>query len=178
VWRAARERGELGGWGRCRRGPEPQPRDASARRIAELERESRLLRKRAERAEALVQVQKNFPSCWGSNCHRAARDRDGYDCRGGPGPGGAGHVRGPGSGAGELLSGRRPHARASRRGPCGLMSGSKCWTCCTSPGLWIRRRPRRTPDYWMRGATCVPLCTLSKISMVKVVTRLYTGADE
>ncbi len=65
VWRAARERGELGGRGRRRRGPEPRPRDASARRIAELERESRLLRKRAERAEALVEVQKQLSELLG-----------------------------------------------------------------------------------------------------------------
>lgn len=63
VWRAARERGELGGRGTRRRGPTPTPPDATAQRIVELERESRLLRKRAERAEALVEVQKNFPSC-------------------------------------------------------------------------------------------------------------------
>ena len=39
VWRAARERGELGGRGRHRRGPEPQPRDASANRAAQKERD-------------------------------------------------------------------------------------------------------------------------------------------
>ncbi len=65
VWRAARERGDLGGRGRRRRGPEPQPRDASARRIAELERENRRLRKRAERAEALVEVQKKLSELLG-----------------------------------------------------------------------------------------------------------------
>jgi len=60
AWRAARERGELGGDAARRRGPEPKTPDASAKRIAELERENRQLRKRAERAEALVEVQKKL----------------------------------------------------------------------------------------------------------------------
>jgi transposase-like protein len=57
TWRAARERGELAG-ALKKRGPVrrvPDPRD---KRIAELERETARWRKRAERAEALVEVQK------------------------------------------------------------------------------------------------------------------------
>jgi hypothetical protein len=60
AWRAARERGELGGQGSRKRGPEGKRPDPSAKRIAELERENRRLRKRAERAEALVEVQKKL----------------------------------------------------------------------------------------------------------------------
>ena len=60
AWRAARERGELGGPGARKRGPEAKPADPSAKRIAELERENRRLRHRAERAEALVEVQKKL----------------------------------------------------------------------------------------------------------------------
>ena len=60
AWRAARERGELGGEGSRKRGPEAKRPDPSAKRIAELERENRRLRKRAERAEALVEVQKKL----------------------------------------------------------------------------------------------------------------------
>jgi transposase len=60
AWRAARDRGELGGRGSRKRGPEAKALDKSAKRIAELERENRRLRKRAERAEALVDVQKKL----------------------------------------------------------------------------------------------------------------------
>lgn len=65
AWRAARERGELGGQGTRKRGPEGKEPDASAKRIAELERENRRLRKRAERAEALVEVQKKLSELLG-----------------------------------------------------------------------------------------------------------------
>ncbi len=59
-WRAARERGELGGGGTRKRGPEPKASDPSAKRIAKLEQENRQLRRRAERAEGLVEVQKKL----------------------------------------------------------------------------------------------------------------------
>jgi transposase-like protein len=65
AWRAARARGELGGQGARKRGPEAKPPDPSAKRIAELERENRRLRKRAERAEALVEVQKKLSELLG-----------------------------------------------------------------------------------------------------------------
>jgi transposase len=59
VWRAARERGELAG-GPKKRGPAPQVADPRDKKIAELERETVRWRKRAERAEALVEVQKKL----------------------------------------------------------------------------------------------------------------------
>ena len=65
AWRAARERGELEGPGARKRGPEAKPPDPSAKRIAELERENRRLRHRAERAEALVEVQKKLSELLG-----------------------------------------------------------------------------------------------------------------
>lgn len=65
AWRAARDRGELGGQGSRRRGPKGKQPDPSAKRIAELERENRRLRKRAERAEALVEVQKKLSELLG-----------------------------------------------------------------------------------------------------------------
>ena len=65
VWRAARQRGELGGRGTRSRGPAPTPPDATAQRIVELERENRRLRKRAELAEALVEVQKKLSDLLG-----------------------------------------------------------------------------------------------------------------
>jgi transposase len=64
-WRAARDRGELGGRGTPRRGPEAKAPEPSAKRIAELERENRQLRKRAERAEGLVEVQKKLSELLG-----------------------------------------------------------------------------------------------------------------
>ncbi len=64
-WRSARDRGELEGGGRRKRGPEPKASDPSAKRIIELERENRRLRKRAERAEGLVEVQKKLSELLG-----------------------------------------------------------------------------------------------------------------
>ena len=65
TWRGARERGELAGAakkrGPTRRGPDPQ-----AKRITELERESTRWRKRAERAEALVELQKQVAALLGT----------------------------------------------------------------------------------------------------------------
>jgi hypothetical protein len=58
TWRAARERGEIAGLAPKRRGPKVVIRDGRDRRIAELEREVRGWRARAERAEALVEIQK------------------------------------------------------------------------------------------------------------------------
>jgi transposase-like protein len=59
TWRAARDRGDLAGVPK-KRGPAPQPLDPRDKRIAELEREAARWRKRAERAEALVEVQKKL----------------------------------------------------------------------------------------------------------------------
>src|SRR5437879_12385016 len=57
TWRVARERGALAGAPK-KRGPVPQRPDPRDKKIAELERETARWRKRAERAEALVEVQK------------------------------------------------------------------------------------------------------------------------
>ena len=65
TWRGARERGALAGApkkrGPARRGPDPQ-----AKRITELEREGTRWRKRAERAEALVELQKQVAALLGT----------------------------------------------------------------------------------------------------------------
>lgn len=58
TWRAARDRGELAGLSAKKRGPKATPPDAREKKIAELEREVGRQRKRAERAEALVELQK------------------------------------------------------------------------------------------------------------------------
>ena len=65
VWRAARERGELAGPPRTR-GPVPQPPDPRDKKITELEREAVRWRTRAERAEALVELQKKLAALLGT----------------------------------------------------------------------------------------------------------------
>ena len=58
TWRAARDRGDLAGASK-KRGPIPLVRDPRDKKIAELAPEAARWRRRAERAEALVEVQKN-----------------------------------------------------------------------------------------------------------------------
>lgn len=58
AWRAARDRGELGGAGLKKRGPQAQPEYPDIKRVKALERENERLRARAERAEGLVELQK------------------------------------------------------------------------------------------------------------------------
>lgn len=57
AWRAAHRRGELTGPA-PRRGPAPTPVDPNVKRVADLERQLTRATARAERAEALVAVQK------------------------------------------------------------------------------------------------------------------------
>jgi transposase len=64
VWRAAARRGELVGLGQ-RRGPKPVPVDPSLKRIAALERQLTQVTSRAERAEAIVEVQKKLSQLLG-----------------------------------------------------------------------------------------------------------------
>ena len=65
AWRAARQRGELAALGARRRGPTPERPDPRQKRIAELERDNRRWQARAERAEALVEVQKKLAQLLG-----------------------------------------------------------------------------------------------------------------
>ena len=65
TWRAARERGELAGAPK-KRGPAPRVPDPRDKRIAELERATTFWRKRAERAEALIEVKKNIAALLGT----------------------------------------------------------------------------------------------------------------
>jgi transposase-like protein len=64
-WRAARDRGEITGLAPKKRGPKAMVKDARDRRIAELERETRKWKARAERAEALVDLQKKVSEILG-----------------------------------------------------------------------------------------------------------------
>ncbi len=65
TWRAARERGELAGATK-KRGPVPRVPDPRDTRITDLERESTRWQKRAERAEALVELQKQVAALLGT----------------------------------------------------------------------------------------------------------------
>ena len=65
TWRGARERGELAGAAK-KRGPTRQVADPRDKRITELERESTRWRKRAERAEVLVELQKQVAALLGT----------------------------------------------------------------------------------------------------------------
>ena len=65
TWRGARERGDLVGVPK-KRGPVPRVPDPRDTRITELERESTRWRKRAERAEALVELQKQVAALLGT----------------------------------------------------------------------------------------------------------------
>jgi transposase-like protein len=65
TWRAARERGEIAALAAKKRGPRAVVRDARDRRIVELEREVQRWQARAERAEALVELQKKVSSLLG-----------------------------------------------------------------------------------------------------------------
>ncbi len=65
TWRAARERGDLAGAAK-KRGPARRVADPRDKRITELERESTRWRKRAERAEALVELQKQMTALLGT----------------------------------------------------------------------------------------------------------------
>jgi len=65
TWRAARERGDRAGAPK-KRGPARRVSDPRDKRIADLERESTRWRKRAERAEALVELQKQVAALLGT----------------------------------------------------------------------------------------------------------------
>jgi hypothetical protein len=65
TWRAARARGELVGAPK-KRGPVRRVADPRDRRITELERERTRWQKRAERAEALVELQKQVGALLGT----------------------------------------------------------------------------------------------------------------
>ena len=64
-WRRARGRGELAGLAPKPRGRKPTPVDPRDRRITELERQLAEMTGRAERAEALVDAQKNLAALLG-----------------------------------------------------------------------------------------------------------------
>ena len=64
-WRAQQERGEFAGLSPRRRGPKATAKNPLEKRVRELERENAKLRKRARRAEGLVEVQKKVAELFG-----------------------------------------------------------------------------------------------------------------
>jgi hypothetical protein len=62
----ARDRGELAGLAPKPRGPKPTPPDPRDKKIAEQEREIARWKQRAERAEALVELQKKVAALLGA----------------------------------------------------------------------------------------------------------------
>ena len=65
TWKAQAERGELEGLKAKKRGPKTKERNPLEKRVRELEREVAKQRKRADRAEALVELQKKVADLWG-----------------------------------------------------------------------------------------------------------------
>ena len=66
TWRAQRERGELAGLTPKKRGPAPQPTNPLAVKVAALERAVSREKARADRAEALVELQKKVAELLGT----------------------------------------------------------------------------------------------------------------
>ncbi len=67
TWRKQRRTGELVGLAQKKRGPAPKEKNPLAAKMAALEREVARQKARAERAEALVDLQKKSRRSWGSN---------------------------------------------------------------------------------------------------------------
>ncbi len=65
TWKAQAERGELAGLTAKKRGPKPKEHNPLEKRVRELEREVAKQRKRAKRAEGLVEVQKKLAELFG-----------------------------------------------------------------------------------------------------------------
>ena len=70
TWRAQREAGELGGLAPKKRGPAPKATNPLAGKVVALEREMTRLKARAERAEALVELQKKVSEILGIELQR------------------------------------------------------------------------------------------------------------
>ena len=70
-WRKQRANGELEGLSR-KRGPVARPKNALAAKVKELERENARLKRRAERAEGLVELQKKVSEILGIELEQSA----------------------------------------------------------------------------------------------------------
>lgn len=65
TWRKQRERGELAGLSARKRGPKRRERNPLEERVRELERDNARLKRRAERAEGVVELQKKVSEILG-----------------------------------------------------------------------------------------------------------------
>lgn len=71
-WRRQRESGELAGLTAKRRGPQRREKNPLAERVRELERDNTQLKRRAERAEGLVELQKKVSEILGIELQKSA----------------------------------------------------------------------------------------------------------
>jgi len=71
-WRRQRESGELAGLTAKRRGPQRRERNPLVERVRELERDNTRLKRRAERAEGLVELQKKVSEILGIELQKSA----------------------------------------------------------------------------------------------------------
>jgi len=76
TWRAQRERGKLEGLTPRKRGPKPREKNPLDKKVRELKRENTKLRKRVERAEALIEVQKKVSELWGVTLPKSDDDEN------------------------------------------------------------------------------------------------------
>ncbi len=65
AWRRESAAGNLGGTGLVKRGPKAQPKDVRDKRIAELERETRQLKRKLSQAETIIGIQKKVATLLG-----------------------------------------------------------------------------------------------------------------
>jgi transposase-like protein len=72
TWRKQRENGELAGLKRNQRGPQRRERNPLAERVRELERDNARLKRRAERAERIVELQKKVSEILGIELGKSA----------------------------------------------------------------------------------------------------------
>ena len=69
-WRRQREAGAFGALTPGKRGPKVAPANPLEAELTRARQEIARLGQRLERAEAIIDLQKNYPPCWGSRCHR------------------------------------------------------------------------------------------------------------
>ena len=65
AWRRQSAAGKLAGTGLVKRGPKAQPKDVRDKRIAELERETRQLKRKLAQAETIIGIQKKVATLLG-----------------------------------------------------------------------------------------------------------------
>jgi len=70
AWRQQRDTGTLAGLAPKRRGRKPAPDTPLIAENERLKRENQRLTEKLRQAETVIEVQKNFPRCWRSPCHR------------------------------------------------------------------------------------------------------------